>query len=319
MTERTGLVGHTGFVGGNLMRQRRFDAVYNSSTIADIEGERFDVLVCAGAPATMWAANADPEGDASNLDSLLDALRSAHIGTLVVISTVAVFDDLGAGYTESSARYETRKAYGRNRRGLETAAVESFGDVRIIRLPALFGPGLKKNFIFDLMNPAPSFINPSKFQETESAMRPGERAALKEAYVFDPALAMWRHRRDALAGTDVAAAVLAALERVGFLARNFTNSQSRYQFYNVERLSGDIDCAIKAGISVLNICSEPTSAGEIHAALVGERFENNGPARIDEDVRTDHAAAFGARGPYLFDRGEVLADLRAFFERARAS
>lgn len=63
---RAGLVGASGFVGGVLSRQRTFDAGYTSRSIADIAGERFDTVVCAGAPAAMWKANADPDGDWAN-------------------------------------------------------------------------------------------------------------------------------------------------------------------------------------------------------------------------------------------------------------
>ena len=116
---RAALIGYTGFVGSALARQRHFDCAHNSRSIDEIAGERFDFVVCAGAPATMWAANAQPTADAANLFRLFKALRSAEIGKLILISTIAVFDDVSAGYTERSANFEIVKPYGRNRRELD--------------------------------------------------------------------------------------------------------------------------------------------------------------------------------------------------------
>ena len=64
------LIGYTGFVGSNLLRQRAFDATYNSKNIGDIAGREFELLVCAGAPAAKWLANSKPDEDAANLDRL---------------------------------------------------------------------------------------------------------------------------------------------------------------------------------------------------------------------------------------------------------
>ena len=51
------LIGYTGFVGSNLEATHEFGARYNSKNIAEIEGQSFGHLVCAGAPAKKWYAN----------------------------------------------------------------------------------------------------------------------------------------------------------------------------------------------------------------------------------------------------------------------
>ncbi len=43
------LIGHTGFVGGNLLRQHGFGACFNTSNIETIGGRDFDALVFSGA------------------------------------------------------------------------------------------------------------------------------------------------------------------------------------------------------------------------------------------------------------------------------
>ena len=42
---RTALIGHTGFVGSNLASSHRFDDVYNTANIAEIEGREYDLVV----------------------------------------------------------------------------------------------------------------------------------------------------------------------------------------------------------------------------------------------------------------------------------
>src|SRR5690606_4346903 len=53
---------------------------------------------------------------------------------------------------DSPISLESCHPYGRNRLRLELAVRDRFPDVTILRLPGLFGQGLKKNIIFDLMN-----------------------------------------------------------------------------------------------------------------------------------------------------------------------
>ncbi len=317
MDEIWGIVGGTGFVGQSLRRQRAFQSSYNSKNIGDISGQSFDVLVCAAAPATMWAANKDPDGDTAKLNALFESLRSAKAGKLVLISTVAVYDDTSAGYTESSGSFEQAKAYGRNRRMLENRVQDAFEDVLVLRLPALFGTGLKKNFIFDLINPIPSFINPNKFEEVTAAFSSAETRALEAGYVFDDGLHMWALKRAEIAATPIQSELEEAFHRIGFVAKTFTNSESTYQFYNMDHLADDIDRCRAHGLSVLNICSDPVRVGDIHQHLIGSDFENSAPARVTEDVRTEHAGLLGGSGPYLYDREQVLSDLKTFYTRER--
>ena len=145
------LIGHTGFVGSNLKRQYAFDDFFNSSDIEQIAGRSFDLVVCSGARAEKWKANADPTGDRSNIESLVSALEKANVGKLVLISTVDVFMNPIDVDEDSATPTTGLHAYGRNRRWLEQIASSRFNSL-VVRLPGLYGPGLKKNVIFDLMN-----------------------------------------------------------------------------------------------------------------------------------------------------------------------
>jgi nucleoside-diphosphate-sugar epimerase len=145
------LIGYTGFVGGNLTAQRPFDALYNSSNIDEIAGREFDLIVCAGAPAEKWKANADPERDLANIERLAAAVTRASARRFVLLSTVDVFGSPNGVDEQSPVSTEGLHAYGRNRRLLEERIASRF-DATIVRLPGLYGPGLKKNVIFDLLH-----------------------------------------------------------------------------------------------------------------------------------------------------------------------
>lgn len=145
------LVGHTGFVGGNLARRHAFDAMFNSSNIEQIGGRSFDLIVCAGAPAEKWKANAEPSRDFENIGRLIAALERVDAQRLVLISTVDVFARPVEVDEGTEVHLDGLHAYGRHRRLLEDAVSARF-DATVLRLPGLYGTGLKKNVIFDFLH-----------------------------------------------------------------------------------------------------------------------------------------------------------------------
>ncbi len=145
------LVGSTGFVGGNLLRQTSFDALYHSSDIETIRGRSFDLLVCAGARAEKWLANKEPERDIAGIRRLMDCLAEVQAKHVVLISTVDVYP-VPVGVDESTPiDPAANTAYGRHRYELERFVNDRFSTTTV-RLPGLFGPGLKKNIIYDLIH-----------------------------------------------------------------------------------------------------------------------------------------------------------------------
>jgi nucleoside-diphosphate-sugar epimerase len=145
------LIGDTGFVGSNLLRRHSFESTFNSANIDEIRGRSFDLVVCAGARADQRKANADPAGDLNGIERLTRALEHVNARKLVLISTVDVFIE-PRGVDETSTVHMTGlHAYGRNRRLLEEIAASRF-DATIVRLPALYGPGLTKDIIYDFLH-----------------------------------------------------------------------------------------------------------------------------------------------------------------------
>jgi nucleoside-diphosphate-sugar epimerase len=147
----TALIGYTGLVGGNLLRQARFDDLYNSKNIEDIAGKHYATLVCAGAPAQKWLANREPERDRACLDRLRHALETVSAERVLLISTVDVFPTPIDVDEETPLDRALQHPYGRHRHELEQFVQKRFASL-VVRLPGLFGPGLKKNILFDFLH-----------------------------------------------------------------------------------------------------------------------------------------------------------------------
>ncbi|WP_426418662.1 hypothetical protein [Bradyrhizobium genosp. A] len=307
------IIGHTGFVGTNLLLAHDFSARFNSQNVSDIDGTGYELVVCAAAPASMWAANKDPDGDLANIRRLLSHLERVAAKRFVLISTIATLAE-PTGLDEDADRFEVNKAYGRNRRFLEEAAVALFPRTHILRLPALYGVGLKKNFIFDIANPIPSFLTKAKFAELSDLLPSPAAAVLRAVYHDDAELGMLRCDRKGLDGAG-RIVLTEALFDVGFSAVHFTNADSTFQYYGLGRLWRDIQVAVSNELPVVHLAPEPLRARDIHQALTGRPFEGAAAPLYHEDMRTRHAAFWNTNGPYLIDSASVLRDLAIFFEK----
>ena len=140
------LIGHTGFVGSNLSNQTTFDKFYNSKNIESIAGEKFKLIVCAGVSSVKWKANKDPKRDFTQIQRLINNIEKTRFEKIILISTIAVYDT------------PADNAYGQNRLYLETYLKNKYENVFIVRLPSLFGTGLKKNAIYDLLHKKTEFL-----------------------------------------------------------------------------------------------------------------------------------------------------------------
>jgi len=142
------LIGNAGFVGANLASQAHFDEKYDSRNIEGIRGKGFDLIVCAGLPAEKWKANRDEAEDLAALQRLIDPLREARAEKFALISTVDVY--ARPEMVDEDAPPDAQHPYGRHRHMLEEFCRKQF-NAAVLRLPLLFGPGLKKNVLFDLL------------------------------------------------------------------------------------------------------------------------------------------------------------------------
>lgn len=145
------LIGYTGFVGGNLAAQHKFDDQYNTSNIDNIDGKSYDLVVSAATYAEMWRINQEGEKDRAQIDALIAHLTTVKAKKFVLISTVCVYKNPNGADEDTPVTLDDLPPYGQNRYHLEQFVREHF-DALIVRLPGLFGQGLKKNVIFDLLH-----------------------------------------------------------------------------------------------------------------------------------------------------------------------
>jgi hypothetical protein len=170
----TALFGYTGFVGGWFLRNagEKFTAIYNSHNFQDARETQVDRVVFAGLPAAKWYANAHPAQDWANVEAVMAVLRTMRVReSFLLISTIDVY---GHRVSEGPDELETEPLedelshpYGLHRLRFERFVRQQFGDkAAIVRLPGLFGQGLKKNIIYDMLHgPGRLTINPdSQFQ-----------------------------------------------------------------------------------------------------------------------------------------------------------
>ena len=250
------LIGATGFVGGNLAAQHEFTATANSRTIADAYGKAFDLVVCAAPQAQKWWANQNPAEDLAGIERLVASLRQIQARRFLLLSTidvfprVAPFDGHSVDETLDCTAFDNHP-YGRHRLMLEETVRGLYGETCILRLPALFGPGLKKNALFDLIND-------------------------NNLHLIHP--------------------------------------DSRYQWYDLSRLWGDIGAALAAGIGLAVLATEPIRTGAIRdrffpGKAMGEKASAS-PALYD--VRTIHAGIFGGADGYIESARSMLERIGAF-------
>lgn len=144
------LIGHTGFVGAQLRTSGDWGSCYASADIAGIRGRRFGSVVCAAPQARKWWANQHPKQDRDQVEGLIGHLEHVAADRFILISTVDVFPEISGVDEGFDCRSRPNHAYGENRLRLEEFAASHFRRCHVVRLPGLFGPGLKKNAIFDL-------------------------------------------------------------------------------------------------------------------------------------------------------------------------
>jgi nucleoside-diphosphate-sugar epimerase len=250
---RRALVGWTGFVGGSLDARIAPVARFRSTDVDQLPAADVDEVVCAGAPAEKWRANAEPEADRAGIRRLVDALDGSRAGSCVLVSTVDVFADSRGVDETTPADTVQEQAYGRHRAELEEFVRRRFDDVLVVRLPGMYGPGLKKNLVYDLIH------------------QPGAR---------------------------------------------FAHQDSSFQFYDVRDLWGHVLLARDAGLSVVNLTTEPVTSAQVARECFGVDYRCDDRPQVAYDLRTAHAGALAGReGPYLRSADEVLTGIRSWGAR----
>jgi sugar phosphate isomerase/epimerase len=142
--KRDALIGFTGFVGSTLNKMYPFSDKFNTKNIQHIDSAiQYRWVVFSAAYASKWYANLYPEKDNNHIDELISIMDKITCERLILISTIDAEGD---------------HQYGRGRRRLEEKALSMNGIV--VRIPALYGFGLKKNALYDVINRGSADVNP---------------------------------------------------------------------------------------------------------------------------------------------------------------
>jgi hypothetical protein len=299
------LVGYTGFVGSNIYDAagNEINAVYNSKNIEKAYGTNPDLLIYAGLRAEKYLANNAPDKDMELIIQAEDNITKINPKKLVLISTIDVFKNPKNVDETSEIETEGLNAYGYNRYQLELWVREHYPTALIIRLPGLFGKNIKKNFIYDFINVIPFMLTESKFDELVR-----KDASLKDYYDRQDngfyKVNVLENEKELLKDK---------FRKLGFSALNFTDSRSRYQFYNLSHLWNDIKTALDANINLLHLATEPVSAGEVYEYLTGERFVNElAGVPADYDYRTVYAYLIGGKEGYIKGKKDILEQIKSY-------
>lgn len=309
-----GIIGCTGFVGSNLIQQHYFSGQFNSRNIEESAGAEFDILVCAAAPGSMFEANNSPKLDKAKIEQLCQSLSKIKTRHFVLVSSIAVLADPAGKNVESTEDFQRDLAYGRNRRFLEKFCEEAFENVLILRLPALFGQQLKKNFLFDLLNPMPTMLSVTKMQRAIEVVSSEDAKILNEVYSFNPRNGMFLIDRNAFNESAASTKIERALDEHRLSAIQFTNPFSTFQFYGVDRLWRDIEVAINQGISVLHLATQPVHASQIYQVINDSAMPETVAPLHNEDMHTLHAETWGEVGPYLENASQVVSRVSSFLK-----
>ena len=305
------LVGYTGFVGGNLAASGKIDGLYNTKNIEEAYDTKPDLLIYAGLRAEKFLAEKDPRADLASVYQAKEIIQKIEPKNMVLISTVDVFET--PLHATENTPADGAGAYGKNRALFERWVQNRFPDSLTVRLPGLFGKGIKKNFIYDYIHYIPALLTEAKFlelSEQEPVLKDWYRLNEKGFYALKDA------------GKEETAMLRSRFEALGFSALCFTDSRGVFQYYNLAHLFNDISAALAHNIKTLNLATEPVSIREIYAHLTGEPFENHlGKEPPFYDFRTLHYRelegfpAEDGTGGYLYSKAEILNDIKMFTEK----
>lgn len=300
---KTAIVGYTGFVGGNLCLSNTFDAYYNSKNITDAFGTQPDLLVYSGVKAEMFLANNFPDKDFEIIVDATENIKKINPKNVILISTIGVYPSMHEGNEDTIIDDSQLPAYGRNRLYLEKWVETNYPQSLIVRLPALYGKGIKKNFIYDMIHIVPALLKESKLHELLYGSE-FINAYADQGNGFFKCIETNSERLKKMKQFFI---------NKGFTALNFTDSRSQYQFFNLKYLWGLIEKSVNLGLRRLTITSEPLNVGELYEYIFNKSFVNE--IRLDypcQNLKSIHAELFGGNAGYIYSKEQILNDIKSF-------
>lgn len=301
------LVGSTGFVGTNLVRTNKFSSLYHRTNVQEAYGSNPDVLVYAGVTGTKFLANKYPEKDLETVNNAIVNIKNINPQKLILISTVDVNGNLC-----SDERQMIEKSmfgyYGNHRLMLEKWVQSNISDYNIIRLPAIYGFGLKKNFVYDLIHVIPTMLTEQLFVKLTKDISDIEQAYEKGTDGYFHYQNINRFKQKELRKKFLEASINAFI---------FTDKDSCYQYYNLAWLWNDIEQVIKNNIKIINLVTQPVKSSELFEKIYGYEFTNKiDTMPVKYDLKTTYDYVFDSKNGYIYNKVQVMDDLQKFIEKS---
>jgi len=298
------IVGNSGFVGSNLILCFNFDGQYNSKNIKKAYKTNPDILVYAGVRSQKYIANNNPNLDLEHVNDAIYNIKMINPKKIILISTIDVYK------TTSNVNEDTKiveaglHPYGLHRYYLEKFVKDFSKNHHIFRLPALYGKNLRKNFIYDLLNPIPNKISSEKIKQIASL----------DCRIFN------YYRNDDLDyySLDIKSflekeELIKILNNANFSSLNFTDSRSVFQFYNLSYLWGHINISIKNNFRIVNLVTEPVSSNDVYYSFYKKNYENIiNDSPLQYDIKTIYDKFLGGYNGYIFSKNSVLKNINKY-------
>ncbi len=290
------LVGYTGFVGSNICDSVKFDYKYNSKNIIESYDKNPDLLIYAGVSAEKYSANENPDEDMKKILQAQYNIKKINPKRLILISTIDVFKNPVNVDENTIIDTDNLHPYGYNRYKLECWVKENYNNSIIVRLPALFGKNIKKNFIYDYINRIPTLLNKIKYNELVEI-----NPILTNYYTFREN-GYYKCKKLSYIEKEKLKTIFS---NQNFSSLNFTDSRNIYQFYPLSRLWDDINVAIKKNIKLLHLATEPISVSELYYYLSGEKFVNCIGRPLEYNYKTLYSKYFSNIDGYILNKETV--------------
>jgi hypothetical protein len=307
------LIGYSGTIGTALLKQTKFHYIFNSKNISKIKNQKYDIVVCCAANGSMIKANKNPKDDLKNIKKLIGNIKNIKTKHFILISTIQVFDNITHKNYETSKRYNNKIPYGKNRLYLEKSCKKMFKNSYIIRLPSIFDNHIKKNFIYDLKNPIPSFFNKAKYKKlikmTKNILL---LKLINGAYEYDGDFFVLNKKKLKSFKLEI---LENHLIKLNLHAASLTSKNSLFQYYFLGNLWKDIKLMIKNNIPILNAACYPIKASYIHRLFTGKNMKKNQTKIYNAQMRSIYSNLWGnKKNNFLYKKIEIINQLKKIFK-----
>jgi len=146
------LIGYTGFVGSNILKNSKiiFHELYNTKNIENI-GTEYDIIVFSGFTGNVGYANTNHQKDHDNLVFFMNKFKNIKCKLFILISSINVYPILNSKKTENEIIERSIDFYGKHRLHFENFIMKTYKNYSIIRLPSIYGNNMKKGILYDLL------------------------------------------------------------------------------------------------------------------------------------------------------------------------